>query len=429
MNGKGNSPSLVKYILLSLLVFILALLISILSRMLLVFDGTFLGFSEEQAGLVTSMIEGVVGAAAAGLVLYQLKVSSNVEERQNSIQEAQFILQYNQAFIQDKDMCRIEQVMERFMLGQTDGPIINDENRQMFINYLVYLEGLAPLILRDVLHLSHVDDLFAYRFFLAVNNREIQEDQLFAFPDYYRGCFKLYEKWKQYRREQNREILMEEHSLDRWQDYEKYIDSPVMVRAMEEGDDRQAVAELIYGTDPYIYPAAFGTSRAAQKALPRLMDRETCAFGRGNIRVAVERDGIVGIAVVLTDPPADIDCDEFYAAHSRLPESFRHTCRNYFNQLGPYLEGDAVYIACVSVDPRRRGRRVGEMLIKGLIREFPGRRLKLHVLCDNGPAISLYRKYGFEIVGGQSPGYAYGGPAPLCYEMVRLPEKHQTPAS
>ena len=122
MNGSGKSPNLIKYILVSRLVFIAAIWISIISRMVLVFDGTFLGFSEEQAGLVTSMIEGVVGAAAAGLVLYQLKISRNVEERQNSIEEAQFILHYNQAFIQDANMCRIEQLLERSMLGRRRGP-------------------------------------------------------------------------------------------------------------------------------------------------------------------------------------------------------------------------------------------------------------------------------------------------------------------
>ena len=36
--------------------------------------------------------------------MYQLKIAGNVEERQNNIEEAQFILQYNQAFIQDENM-------------------------------------------------------------------------------------------------------------------------------------------------------------------------------------------------------------------------------------------------------------------------------------------------------------------------------------
>ena len=37
-----------------------------------------------------------------------------------------------------------------------------------------------------------VDDLFSYRFFLAMNNKEVQEFELGPEAEYYRGCFKLY---------------------------------------------------------------------------------------------------------------------------------------------------------------------------------------------------------------------------------------------
>lgn len=228
MNRKKHEPHFVRYVLISLFIFILALLISIISRMFLVADSTFAAFSEEQAGLVTSMIEGVVGAIAAGLVLYQLKISQSVEDRQNDIEEAQFILQYNQVFIQDPNMCQVEKLLERSMLQQSDNFIIDDDNRQLFVNYLVYLEGLAPLILRGILKLEHVDDLFAYRFFLAMNHTAVQKDQLFLFPEYYRGCFKLYRVWKQYRKKNNLAVLMEENSLDKWESFEKYATTTVL---------------------------------------------------------------------------------------------------------------------------------------------------------------------------------------------------------
>ncbi len=146
MKNRRNFFHFIKYILVSLLVFISAVVISIIARMFLVADCLFWGFTEDQASLVTSMLEGVVGAIAAGLVLYQLKLSNDVEERQNSIEEARFILQYNQAFIQDASICKVEQLLEQSMLHEINTPIINQENRQLFINYLVYLEGLAPLI-------------------------------------------------------------------------------------------------------------------------------------------------------------------------------------------------------------------------------------------------------------------------------------------
>lgn len=422
MKKQKNAPSLVRYILMSLFIFILALLVSIISRMFLVADISLVAFSDEQAGLVTSMIEGVVGAIAAGLVLYQLKMSSNVEERQNDIEEAQFILQYNQAFIQDPNMCQVERLLENAMLKKCEEPLIHDENRQLFINYLVYLEGLAPLIIRGILKLEHVDDLFAYRFFLAMNSPALQKDQLFVFPEYYRGCFKLYQKWKQFRKNENREVLMEENSLDKWVDFEKYIDSDICIRPAEDTDDKKQLAELIYGTDPYIYPAAFGSLQNAKRVIPFLMSRCWLMFDSRNVMVASVNSEIVGAAVVLTAPPVQTDrfIKDIEKVH-RVPKSFEHAFKNYFGNMKSYFDDCSIYIACISVGTNWRKRRIGEMLLKNILRTYGEQRIKLHVLCDNHQAIALYKKYGFRQIGAPQPGYAYETPIPLCFEMVYDP--------
>ena len=275
MKHKPN-PSLPKYILISFLVFAGALIISIFTRMLLV--------------------------AAAALVFYPLQLGNQVEDHQNNIEEARFILQYNQAFIQDPNMSHVEQLLEQSMLQKTDEPIITDENRQLFINYLVYLESLAPLILRGVLQLEHVDDLFAYRYFLAVNHPQVQRDQLFVFPDYYRGCFKLYEMWKSYRLTRGEPILQRATALDTWLHYESYIDPSVEIRRASASDNRKEIAGLFHDTDPYIYPAAFGTRKQAVRLLPALM--ESGPFHTENIRIARLKNRTIGIAVVLDLPAA-----------------------------------------------------------------------------------------------------------------------------
>ena len=416
---KNKAPSLLKYILTSILVFVLALLVSIISRMFLVGEIAFAPFSENEAGLVTSMIEGVVGAIAAGLVLYQLKIAGNVEERQNNIEEAQFILQYNQAFIQDENMSKVEQLLEQAMTGKKECWIITDENRQLFINYLVYLEGLAPLIINDVLQLEHIDDLFAYRFFLAINTEEVQKDQLFAYPEYYRGCFKLYERWKRYRKEHGREILLEENSLDKWEHFEKYTDSNILVRKAEKKDDFKKIAELVYGTDPYIYPTAFGTLKEAKKTVPCLLKKPWHMFDSENIFVASVESKVAGMAIVLSEHfLKNTDGMKDLPEGVRLPVSFKHTYENYFCDMPSYLKDCTVYIACICVNENWRGRRIGEILLKGIIREYSGQRIKLHVLSDNKHAIALYEKYGFRVIGEAKTGYSYREPAPLCYEMV-----------
>lgn len=418
---KKARPLFIRYIVVALIIFSVSVLVSVLTRMLLVADYQFLSFTEEQAGLVASMIEGAVGAIAAGFVLYELKLNADVEVRQNDIEEAQFLLEYNQAFIQDEKMCTVEQLLERWMEAAPSErvePLINDDNRQQFINYLVYLEGLAPLVFRDILKLEHIDDLMAYRFFLAMNNKELQEDQLFRYADYYRGCFKLYAIWKTYRTKQDHPTPLSEYALDLWYEFEKYSEAPVSVRKLSLEDNLKKVAGLIYDTDPFIYPAAFGSRWHAKRVLPDMM-KQKCIFYFDNIRIA-EIDGIiVGIAVI-GDSSSHLELPSLDRRKSS--EGFIDTCENYFSEIPEILSiiENSAYLACLCVDSSMRGQRVGEILLKNVIHECRERSLAaitLDVLAENPVAVRLYQNYGFETISSR-PGYSFGGEAPLCLQMT-----------
>ena len=413
---RKNLLSVVKYIMLAIFVFLSSVVISILTRLILVTDVLPWSFSDNQISSFTGMIEGFVASVAAGIVFYQLKIGNDAEKKQNNIDEARFVLQYNQSFIQDENMCEIERLLEDAMLEKAILPIIRDENRQKFINYLVYLEGLAPLLNTKVLTFERIDDLFAYRFFLAVNNREVQSDQLFEFPDYYRGCFKLYEDWKNYRNSKGLAILQSETSLDKWEHYNAYCNKDILVRPMSDNDNKKDISALIYQTDPYIYPALFGKKISnAKKKLPIMM-AQSCVFNSANIRVAEMKGKIVGVAVVLEcKPKKKIDTSLVCG------ESGKHVCEHYFDEIGKYFkEKDETYILCLCVDADTREKKVGEILLKSVIKTSNSKKQKLHVLADNEAAIKLYEKHGFVISDSNpSKGYAYKTEAPLCYEMIR----------
>ena len=213
-----NRPPVVKYIIIAIALFAIALFASCISALLM----REIRFSDDQVGIVATLSSGVIAAIASGLVLFELKAAEQERFRQNDIEEASFLLEYNQSFIQDENMTEVESLLEdQAYYGRTD-PIITSETRQLFVNYLVYLEGLAPLIMRGILTLEHIDDLMAYRFFLAVNNPEVQEKELKKFPGDYRGCFKLYRMWSKYRRDKGYEIHLEETALDKWEVFSKY---------------------------------------------------------------------------------------------------------------------------------------------------------------------------------------------------------------
>ena len=75
------------------------------------------------AGVIVSLVQGVVAANAAGLVLYELKNGAELNNRQTNVEEAQFILEYNRSFIENEKMTNIERYLECMMAGIDNGTI------------------------------------------------------------------------------------------------------------------------------------------------------------------------------------------------------------------------------------------------------------------------------------------------------------------
>jgi ribosomal-protein-alanine N-acetyltransferase len=68
---------------------------------------------------------------------------------------------------------------------------------------------------------------------------------------------------------------------------------------------------------------------------------------------------------------------------------------------------DEVELMTIAVDPRRRGRGIGAALLEAGFADLmmsPARRMFLEVAEDNGPAITLYRRFGFSEI-GRRKGY------------------------
>ena len=156
--------------------------------------------------ILSTIITTITTLIAAVAFWMQLKRSENLDE-------ANFIMSLNDQFISNDEMTRVEHALELYYNQDFDGhegdlELVLERNHsdcQRLINYLVYMEGLAALIKRNVMHLGVIDDLFAYRFFIAVNNPIVQKVELLPFANYYQGCF----EW----RKEKRPIPLDRHAL------------------------------------------------------------------------------------------------------------------------------------------------------------------------------------------------------------------------
>lgn len=97
---------------------------------------------------------------------------------------------------------------------------LKEENMVMVVQYLVWLKTLSSLINRRMIKISAIDDLFSYKFFVAVNNPQIQQMELLPYKTAYLGIFKAHKAWKKYRERHGLEIYNFDTDLSKADGYE-----------------------------------------------------------------------------------------------------------------------------------------------------------------------------------------------------------------
>ena len=167
----------------------------------------------------------------------------------------------------------------------------------------------------------------------------------------------------------------------------------MQIRRAEKNDNFEDIGELIYLTDPYIYPYWFNNSiEEAKSIFVKLLCRE-CVFNYKNCIVAIKDNKIVGLILVvskenkITDKIEDIKKVNF---------NYQYTIEKYVEKAYEYCNNDIVYILNVCVLPEYRNHKIGSKLMQFLIQNFPNREFFLEVLSDNIPAHKLYEKFGFK---------------------------------
>lgn len=371
-------------------------------------------------------------------------------KRTERLNESNYIMNLNNQFIGNKDMTHVEHNLELFynqyetrLAGRKE--LTEDEyseihlginqsrtsdDCQKLINYLVYLEALAALVDRQVIHLDVIDDLFSYRFFLAVNNPVVQQGELFPYADFYQGIFKLSERWTKNHHDRSIPIPMEQFSLTK-EILAEWRKNPPAIKleiSTARGDDKKIqIAGCLYDTDRYIYPEAFGDDREkATKAISRLIGMDKSLLDYKNLLVARYNGQVCGVCLI-SDGTGKWDMEKIKKRvgsdllPERQEEGFIHASDHYFGKF--YEEKpdpNTIELVACCVDEGFRRKHIATALLTELIQQYGNKNIRLEVLCNNDAAIKLYEKYGFARTGNAFDGFAPEGlQAPKCYQMER----------
>lgn len=148
---------------------------------------------------VITAVGGLSGGLSSIYLIYrELKGST-------AIANAEFLLNLNTEFIKNADITKIYIKLEESLsdANMHDGvrrqKYFTDTDKVSMTYYMTYFEVFSNLLERKLIKLSEINDLFAYRFFLAVHDPEFQAIELVKDRLYYKDIFRLYDQWIKYR--------------------------------------------------------------------------------------------------------------------------------------------------------------------------------------------------------------------------------------
>lgn len=156
---------------------------------------------EEGFSLWFSVLEAVGLVITVALAIIQLKDSKEISR-------ADFIVNLNQAFVENPEYQAVYDKLQACLDGscsqKKDGICLLEDcelgiSKSDISNYLTFFETIYILHKRKVISFDIIDDLFAYRFFLAVHSRYIQKMKLIPQPENFRNIFLLEKEWLEYR--------------------------------------------------------------------------------------------------------------------------------------------------------------------------------------------------------------------------------------
>ena len=131
-------------------------------------------------------------------------------KRSADIAECEFIFNLQKQFDDNKTIQEIYKKLDDEYSDRVKE--INIERREV-VSYITFFEMMCNLIIKGVLKIDDVDALYSYPFFIAMNNKKIQNIELIKFKQFYRNIYTIYPKWFNYRKLNNLEIPYEENKL------------------------------------------------------------------------------------------------------------------------------------------------------------------------------------------------------------------------
>lgn len=182
MNKKQKKQMRIRWIWITVLIVVSALLIFLPGR---------LEWVREESGYFQAILT-LLSIGFAGLGIYFQMQDSR------KLQQAEFVMHLNQSFVENPDYAYVYTQLEREAGTDKSAPAGKISRIQMS-NYLTFFESMYLLVIEKAIQMRMLNDLFGYRFFLAVHSPLIQKVKLVSQPSNFKNIYYLEKIWMEYR--------------------------------------------------------------------------------------------------------------------------------------------------------------------------------------------------------------------------------------
>lgn len=177
---------------------------------------------EDLADRVISVITTFTAIIGAVALFYQFK-------RDKNLNEASFLVEYSQQFYSTYDCAELMNELESCRVNP-DYKLDVEKYYPKIVGYLEWLETLASLINVGALQIPKIDNVMSYRYFLIVNNKQVQDGELLRNREFYRSIYELYPVWTAYKKKHKLPIIFEENDLSKTEGYREFMKNKRAVR-------------------------------------------------------------------------------------------------------------------------------------------------------------------------------------------------------
>lgn len=162
--------------------------------------------SETIGAIISSLITTIITTVGAVIIWMQLKKTS-VKTSSELILNLNNILLKSEGLVYLRDKLRRTNNAKNFSLdgkiGKKDTTkdldnFMNDDSVNI-IEYLEFFENIGVMYFSGTISLEDLDNCFGDMFFVAMNNKYIQNREIIPYKEHYVNIIKLYGDWQKYR--------------------------------------------------------------------------------------------------------------------------------------------------------------------------------------------------------------------------------------